>query len=155
CALEVPPNYSNGVTDPEEQCDDGNQSNTDTCLNNCLTATCGDSFVHSGVETCDDGNTVDGDGCEHDCTLPSCSNGIRDPGEVCLSPVAATFIGANPLALAAGDIDGNGTLDIAVASQGDGVVRALLNDGNGVSFLSVSMPSPITGGLLSVALTDV
>jgi cysteine-rich repeat protein len=66
-----------------EVCDDGNQDNTDACLNTCQPASCGDSFVQAGVEQCDDGNTVDGDGCEANCTLPSCGNGIVDPGEQC------------------------------------------------------------------------
>ena len=41
----------------------------DTCLDTCVSASCGDGFTQSGVETCDDGNLEDGDGCEYDCTI--------------------------------------------------------------------------------------
>lgn len=46
-----------------EQCDDGLLTNTDACLDTCQPASCGDGFVHAGVEECDDANQVDGDGC--------------------------------------------------------------------------------------------
>ena len=39
-----------------EGCDDGNQINTDACLNTCDDAQCGDEIVHEGVEGCDDRN---------------------------------------------------------------------------------------------------
>ena len=52
-----------------EQCDDGNNSNTDTCVA-CQHATCGDGFVRAGLEECDDGNAVDDDGCSNTCKLP-------------------------------------------------------------------------------------
>jgi cysteine-rich repeat protein len=97
----------------QEQCDDGNLSNTDDCLNNCVMASCGDGHVWAGVEDCDDnsddtddcaqchfaycgdgytwaghedcddGNNVDGDTCEHDCTNAYCGNNIVDTGEQC------------------------------------------------------------------------
>jgi len=37
-----------------EECDDGNQVNTDSCTNACTTAACGDGYVQAG-EQCDDG----------------------------------------------------------------------------------------------------
>lgn len=45
----------NGSVENGEQCDDGNQSNSDTCLNNCLNASCGDGYVRTsdGIEHCD------------------------------------------------------------------------------------------------------
>jgi cysteine-rich repeat protein len=61
--------------DSSEQCDDGNTSNNDACLNTCVNASCGDGFVRSGVEQCDDGNQTDCDasGCQANCTLrPAC-----------------------------------------------------------------------------------
>jgi CSLREA domain-containing protein len=58
----------NGVLDVEE-CDDGNQDNTDDCLNSCRRPYCGDGFVQAGVEQCDDGNNVGGDGCSANCLL--------------------------------------------------------------------------------------
>jgi cysteine-rich repeat protein len=36
-----------------ETCDDGNSSNTDACLNSCVLASCGDSYMRNGVETCE------------------------------------------------------------------------------------------------------
>lgn len=38
-----------------EQCDDGNTSSEDACVEGCKHATCGDSFLHVGVEACDIG----------------------------------------------------------------------------------------------------
>ena len=43
----------NGVLEAGEQCDDGNTSNTDACLNTCVAARCGDGLVEAGVEACD------------------------------------------------------------------------------------------------------
>ena len=47
-----------------EACDDGNQVETDACLNTCVIASCGDGQVQAG-EACDDGNEDDGDGCSN------------------------------------------------------------------------------------------
>ena len=59
-----------GVLDIGEACDDGNRSDNDGCVADCVLAACGDGLVYQGVEACDDGNQVDGDGCNSDC-LPS------------------------------------------------------------------------------------
>lgn len=66
-----------------EQCDDGNQSNADACLDTCVTASCGDGFVESGVEQCDDANQIDTDSCHNNCTMPKCGDGNLDLGEEC------------------------------------------------------------------------
>lgn len=58
-----------GKVQSGEQCDDGNDVDTDQCTNKCKKATCGDGIVRTGVETCDDGNTDNGDGCESNCQL--------------------------------------------------------------------------------------
>lgn len=51
-----------------EQCDDGNDSQSDACTNDCKLNICGDGLVHTGFEECDDGNAVNhGDGCDNDC----------------------------------------------------------------------------------------
>lgn len=55
---------------PDEECDDGNVSNRDACLNNCKNAYCGDGFRNLG-EACDDGNLVQSDGCSNECALPT------------------------------------------------------------------------------------
>jgi cysteine-rich repeat protein len=72
----------NGVLDPGEQCDDGNNISGDGCEADCTNPVCGNRIVDPG-ERCDDGNNINGDGCEADCTNPVCGNGIIDPGEQC------------------------------------------------------------------------
>ncbi|MFT3772004.1 MAG: DUF4215 domain-containing protein [Minicystis sp.] len=72
-----------GVVDPGEECDDGNASNTDTCLTTCRFARCGDGFVWQGVEGCDDANAVNTDACRNNCAIPTCGDGVVDPGEEC------------------------------------------------------------------------
>jgi MYXO-CTERM domain-containing protein len=60
----------NGITETGEACDDGvDNASTAACLSNCAAASCGDGFVHDGVEECDDGNTEDGDECPATCTF--------------------------------------------------------------------------------------
>jgi len=75
----------NGVIDPDEQCDDG-ENNSDTrrnaCRTDCRRAHCGDGVTDSG-ESCDDGNRNDDDACRNDCSPPSCGDGLLDPGEEC------------------------------------------------------------------------
>ena len=46
---------SDGKLAVGEECDDGNAENTDSCLNTCKLAICGDSFIEAGEEECDDG----------------------------------------------------------------------------------------------------
>lgn len=57
------PGCGNGVVDPGEDCDDGNDISSDNCIA-CKFAACGDGFVHAGVELCGD-STTDA------CTAPS------------------------------------------------------------------------------------
>ena len=61
---DVGPYCGDGVTQTElgEECDDGNDSNTDDCLNDCTEASCGDGFVWEGHEDCDGE-----DWCTDDC----------------------------------------------------------------------------------------
>jgi cysteine-rich repeat protein len=75
----------NGVREGSEQCDDGNDLNTDACTNGCQNARCGDGFTRDGVEQCDDGNAVNNDFCRNDCTFAPavCGDGIRQNGETC------------------------------------------------------------------------
>jgi len=53
-----------GDPSPTDACDDGNQDNSDACINTCDVASCGDGHIWSGKESCDDGNTANCDGCE-------------------------------------------------------------------------------------------
>jgi cysteine-rich repeat protein len=62
-----------------EECDDGNNSNTDDCIN-CLVAVCGDTYVQAGVEECDDGNVINADECTNVCNNAECGDGITQSG---------------------------------------------------------------------------
>ena len=46
------PVCGNGIPELNEECDDGNDSNLDTCLNTCVFATCGDN-IKNNSEQCD------------------------------------------------------------------------------------------------------
>lgn len=61
------PYCGDGNKDLGEACDDGNQVNTDTCLNTCVAAACGDGYIQTGVDECDDGNKVNHDSCSTSC----------------------------------------------------------------------------------------
>jgi cysteine-rich repeat protein len=74
------PACGNGVPDPGEECDDGNENPTDGCTNTCTI--CGNSVV-TDPETCDDGNLNDGDGCDSNCTDTACGNGLVVAPETC------------------------------------------------------------------------
>ncbi|HNT28429.1 MAG TPA: DUF4215 domain-containing protein, partial [bacterium] len=67
-------------TDNDEECDDGNDKNTDACRNDCKDNICPDGFPHNGVEECDDGNEVNTDGCKNDCTDNVCGDGVINTG---------------------------------------------------------------------------
>ncbi|EYF06985.1 DUF4215 domain-containing protein [Chondromyces apiculatus] len=71
----APASCGNGLLDGNEECDDGNDDDTDACLGTCRIATCGDSVIQTGVEGCDDGNPGSGDGCSSACQV--------EPGFVC------------------------------------------------------------------------
>jgi hypothetical protein len=60
------PPCPNGTQQGLEECDDGNQDNTDACTNVCQLARCGDGFLQSG-EQCD----------------PPCGSGTCGSGEIC------------------------------------------------------------------------
>ena len=75
-------NCGNGILDPGEQCDDGNNIDGDGCDANCTPTACGNG-IHTAGEDCDDGNTVSGDGCDSNCTFPRCGNGVTAGTEQC------------------------------------------------------------------------
>ena len=81
---ETAPYCGDGVLDPGEQCDDGNNDDGDGCSADCtFESLCGDGVLDPG-EQCDDGNNDDGDGCSAACTFePLCGDGVLDPGEQC------------------------------------------------------------------------
>jgi len=49
-----------GVVDPGETCDDGNDIDNDRCTSQCQRNTCGDGYLNVGVEQCDYGNIASG-----------------------------------------------------------------------------------------------
>jgi cysteine-rich repeat protein len=71
-----------GVQQPGEQCEDGNDVSGDGCDENCTPTACGNGVVTAG-ETCDDGNVFPGDGCRANCTVEVCGDGTQDPQEQC------------------------------------------------------------------------
>jgi cysteine-rich repeat protein len=76
-----------GVVQPGEVCDDGNQTNGDGCDVNCTPSACGNGIVAPG-EQCDDGNTAAGDCCSPTCQFEDggpCSDGNPCTGGVCVS----------------------------------------------------------------------
>jgi len=73
----------NGVYQTGEECDDGNDVETDGCLSTCKQAKCGDGYVWEGVEGCDDANMVEDDGCTNKCKLGTCGDGSLQEGEDC------------------------------------------------------------------------
>jgi cysteine-rich repeat protein len=74
------PGCGDGVLAAGEQCDDGNDIDTDACLSTCRTAVCGDGLVQAGVEECDDGNVVAEDACSDSCQEARCGDGIVRAG---------------------------------------------------------------------------
>jgi cysteine-rich repeat protein len=72
----------NGVVEPGEQCDDGNQRDGDGCDSSCRLPLCGNGILDPG-EQCDTiGQTAF---CDSDCTFPVCGDGLVNPaaGEQC------------------------------------------------------------------------
>ena len=57
CSLVTPESCGDGIVNGEEQCDDGNDDETDDCRNSCEHYQCGDGIKHSRREQCDDDNT--------------------------------------------------------------------------------------------------
>ena len=98
-----------GGPDPGEECDDGNDVDTDACPGNCQDAECGDGFVFEGNEECDDGNTESGDGCDASCAIES-------PGD----PDGGTDGGADGGDADGGDSDGGADGGDADGGDSDG-----------------------------------
>src|SRR3979409_1246525 len=66
----------NGVLNPFEECDDGNNIGGDGCSANCMMEpACGNNILDPG-EQCDDGNRIDGDGCSASGNSNRCEKGM-------------------------------------------------------------------------------
>lgn len=61
----------NGVVDPGEDCDDGDNDDSNSCSSSCRPVVCGNGII-DGNEECDDGNRISGDGCSHYCEREIC-----------------------------------------------------------------------------------
>jgi cysteine-rich repeat protein len=68
------PRCGDRVVDHGEECDDGNEDESDGCTNACRSAVCGDAIVDDS-EVCDDGNDDEADGCTSTCARPVCGDG--------------------------------------------------------------------------------
>lgn len=73
----------NGVVEQGEECDDGNNLNTDGCTNACTNPICGDSITLTGIEECDDAG--ESRSCNSDCSEAMCGDGVLNmtAGEEC------------------------------------------------------------------------
>jgi cysteine-rich repeat protein len=74
----VPADCGDGLVQDDEECDDGNDVDTDDCTSSCLEAACGDGFLFARQEDCDDGNDVDTDDCPSTCRKASCGDGFTN-----------------------------------------------------------------------------
>lgn len=148
------PECPNGLTDPGEECDDGNSVDGDGCTSDCLIEFCGDGVVNNnGTEECDDGLANDDatpNACRTDCTEPVCGDFVTDdlygedcdeggvPTASCDADCTATACGdgvTNPLAGEECD-DGNMDNDDACvgcldAFCGDGFTQTGVEDCDG------------------------
>jgi cysteine-rich repeat protein len=91
----------NGILEPGEECDDGNDDDSDACPGSCRDARCGDGYRWEGHERCDgsdlggatcasldpayEGGTLRCSECLYDVSgcMTYCGNGVLDPGEAC------------------------------------------------------------------------
>lgn len=71
-----------GNLDPQEECDDGNNTSDDGCDRDCSLPSCPNGAIDgsSSLEECDDGNEADGDGCSITCEVERCGNGVLNLG---------------------------------------------------------------------------
>ena len=117
------PYCGNGITEDNEECDDGNEIDDDSCSNECLSNIpdpyCGDGNLDSGEE-CDDGNNINNDGCSAICEIeifdPYCGDGNLDTGEECDDGNNTNGDGCSAIC----EIEcGNGILDEGEECDGD------------------------------------
>ena len=74
------PLCGDGIVDPDfEECDDGNDDDSDACTSACTAAHCGDGIVQAGEE-CDDGDDDDSDACPTTCLIARCGDGLVAEG---------------------------------------------------------------------------
>ena len=137
CVGDTCSQCGDGEVDEEEDCDDGNQIDSDACTSFCEPARCGDGLVHEGVEACDDGNLVATDACRSDCQpMPrTVTTGMKAMMTVALT-IADRSLRRWTCLLSFEDCDdGNEvvsdgcTNDCQQARCGDGILRTDLQEG--------------------------
>jgi cysteine-rich repeat protein len=79
-AVCITTNCGDGITDPNEQCDDGNILDGDGCAHDCKKEGCGNGIMDPG-EDCDPpgSTTSSGTPCSMACKFEVCGNGVVDP----------------------------------------------------------------------------
>lgn len=120
------PICGNGLRDPGEVCDDGDNDSGDGCSARCDSdESCGNGILDSAAdEECDDGGIEPGDGCGPTCLRERCGNGVRDPGEVCDDNNDEPGDGCGPTCLS-DETCGNGQVDFGIGEQcDDGNIRS-------------------------------
>ncbi|MDI1434430.1 proprotein convertase P-domain-containing protein [Polyangium sorediatum] len=137
----------NATTDPGEECDDGNISNSDGCTITCTFSDgCGDGNLDAG-EQCDDDNLASGDGCSPTCqiemacapgeTFVSASNStvtnITDNNTFRSFPVTVALTGSvQKMLVSIGGITHPNVADLDIQLLGpNGTVRNLSDDNGG------------------------
>ncbi len=113
-------NCGNGIVEPGEVCDDGNNRSGDDCSGRCDSdETCGNGIIDVAKnEECDDGNVEPGDSCGPTCQIETCGNRVVDPGEVCDDGNNLANDGCGPACLS-NETCGNGVADFGVGEQCD------------------------------------
>lgn len=138
-----PARCGDGVVDQGESCDDGrNDGRYGTCTPGCaLAPRCGDGVVQA-PESCDDGplnSATEPGACRPSCVRPACSDGVVDPGEICLGRTALPLEDAGyPYEiLSISDRDADGLDEVLVRGSSE---IALLASRNGVFETAWSRP---------------
>ncbi len=108
------------VVDAGEDCDDGNDSNTDNCLDTCVFASCGDGEVQDVIEACDDGNADNFDGCTDTCEALLCNPARANRGAaIGITPDDSRLVVANRE---------NGTVSVLSVDYADDLPQMTLVD---------------------------
>jgi len=148
--LVVPARCGNGVTDPGEECDDGNGGNGDGCDEDCRPSACGNGLV--GIdEDCDDGNTTDGDGCTSLCMFPEliCDDCVDNDGNG-RTDLADPSCGGDAAVLKRVKVSKKGALNVRGKAAlpflpVPGPIRLVVSDASGNTFCA-TLPDAVLDG---------
>lgn len=150
-----------GITQPDEACDDGNTISGDGCSVFCAFEGCGDGILDAG-EACDDGNASNGDGCQRSCTLPlqiavaSESSGsvsfFQSDGAQTFTPLQTIPTNGTASNLAIADFNEDGLQDLLVPDLSASSLSLLLGLGGGAFSAPVTLAT--NEGPLALAVLD-